>query len=345
MRANGIKILLLAMLVAAVGCAKKGPPVPWESIVPMRIVDLQAVSREGRLPLEWRTPKENTDKTPLTDLVSFQILRSEGILVGEECKGCGGKPKVVYEMKVTPENFVPGKKMSIFFENQEPRRVYVYEVVSVNQGGYPSSPSNPVTVYWDHPPASPTIVRAERGDKKVDLFWEPVEGATAYNVYRRLEGEEGFPLNPLNREPLTVTRYTDLNVNNDIKYIYSVRAVRRVVKTDVEGKGSPGLAVTPIKLAPPSAPVGLVAFPLKEGIELNWRRNPEADILGYNVYRRKLGEKEFQRLNETPVPNDAYLDTGVVLRQEYEYAVTAVDNSPRRNESARSEEVGVKYLY
>jgi len=344
-RANGIKILLLAMLVAAVGCAKKGPPVPWESIVPMRIVDLQAVSREGRLLLEWRTPKENTDKTPLTDLVSFQILRSEGILVGEECKGCGGKPKVVYEMKVTPENFVPGKKMSIFFENQEPRRVYVYEVVSVNQGGYPSSPSNPVTVYWDHPPASPTIVRAERGDKKVDLFWEPVEGATAYNVYRRLEGEEGFPLNPLNREPLTVTRYTDLNVNNDIKYIYSVRAVRRVVKTDVEGKGSPGLAVTPIKLAPPSAPVGLVAFPLKEGIELNWRRNPEADILGYNVYRRKLGEKEFQRLNETPVPNDTYLDTGVVLRQEYEYAVTAVDNSPRRNESARSEEVGVKYLY
>jgi len=344
-RANKVEILLLAMLLMMGACAKKGPPVPWESIVPMRIVDLNAVSREGRLLLEWRTPKENTDKTPLTDLVSFQILRSEGILVGEECKGCGGKPKVVYEMKVAPENFVPGKKMSIFFENQEPKRVYVYGVVSVNKSGYPSSPSNPVTVYWDHPPAPPAVVRAERGDKKVDLFWDPVEGATGYNVYRRLEGEQGFPLNPLNREPLTVTRYTDLAVNNDIKYIYSVRSVRRVVKTDVEGKGSPGLAVTPIKLAPPSAPVGLVAFPLKEGIELNWKKNPEADLLGYNVYRRKVGEKEFQRLNEAPVPNDTYLDTGVVLQQEYEYAVTAVDNSPRKNESARSEEVRVKYLY
>jgi fibronectin type 3 domain-containing protein len=319
--------------------------VPWESVVPKRIVDFQAIPREGRLLLEWRTPKENTDKTPLIDLVSFQILRSEGILVGEECKGCGGKPKVVYEMKVAPENFVPGKKMSIFFEDQEPRRVYVYEVVSVNKRGYPSSPSNPVTVYWDYPPASPTVVKAERGDKKVDLFWEPVEGATAYNIYRRLEGEQGFPLNPSNREPLTANRYTDLNVHNDIKYFYSVRSVRRVVKTDVEGKGSPGLAVTPIKLAPPSAPVGLVAFPLKEGIELNWRRNPEADILGYNIYRRKVGEKEFRRLNETPVPKDSYLDTDVVLQQEYEYAVTAVDNSPRRNESARSEEVRVKYLY
>jgi hypothetical protein len=40
-----------------------------------------------------------------------------------------------------------------------------------------------------------------------------------------------------------------------------------------------------------------------------------------------------------------YLDTDAVLEQEYEYAVTAADNSPRRNESARSEEVKVKYLY
>jgi hypothetical protein len=337
--------LLSAILLMGSACAKKGPPVPWESIVPKRIVDLQAIPREGRLLLEWKTPKENTDKTPLTDLVSFQILRSEGVLVGDECRGCGEKPKVVYEMKLSKESFVPGKRMALFFEDQEPRRVYVYEVVSINQRGDPSSPSNPVTVYWDHPPASPTMVRAERGDKKVDLSWEPVEGATGYNVYRRLEGEEEFPFNPLNREPIKVAQYTDLKVQNDIKYIYSVRAVRRVVKTDVEGKGSPGLAVTPTKLTPPSAPRGLVAIPLKEGIELNWRKNPEPDILGYNIYRRKPGEKEFQKLNESPVPEVTYLDTNVVLQQEYEYAVTAVDNSPRRNESARSEEVRVKYLY
>ncbi len=333
------------MLVLTAGCAKKGPPVPWDSIVPMRIVDLQATPREDRLLLEWKTPKENTDKTPLTDLVTFQVLRSEGVLVGDECRGCGGKPKVVYEMKLRREDFVPGKRMALFFEDQEPRRVYVYEVVSVNKRGYPSSPSNPVTVYWDHPPVSPTMVRAERGDKKVALSWEPVEGATGYNLYRRLEGEKEFPLNPLNREPLKAAEYSDLSVQNDTSYIYSVRTVRRVVKTDVEGKGSPGIAVTPTKLTPPSVPVALVAVPVREGIELNWRRNPEPDILGYNVYRRKAGEKEFQRLNESPLPKDTYLDTDVVLQQEYEYAVTAVDSSPRRNESARSEEVRVKYLY
>jgi hypothetical protein len=340
-----IAILFWVMLIFVSGCAKKAPPVPWDSIVPKRIVDLVATPREGRLLLEWTIPKENTDKSPLTDLAEFKILRSEGVLIGDECRGCGEKPKVVYEMKLTKENVVPGKKMAIFFEDQEPRRVYVYEVVSVNQRGDPSVPSNPVTVYWDHPPQAPGMMTAERGDKRVELFWNPVEGATGYNVYRRMEEEEGFPLNPLNREPLNATQFTDLNVQNDIKYIYSVRSVKRVVKTDVEGRGSPDLPATPVKLTPPSAPVGLTAIPLKEGIELNWRKNAEPDLLGYYVYRRISGEEEFKRLNESPVTKETYLDTDVVLEQEYEYAVTAVDNSPRRNESPRSEEVRVKYQY
>jgi fibronectin type 3 domain-containing protein len=118
-----------------------------------------------------------------------------------------------------------------------------------------------------------------------------------------------------------------------------------VVKTDVEGKGSLGTPITPTDLIPPNAPLGLVAIPLKNGIELNWRRNREPDLLGYYVYRRRPGEKEFKKLNEAPLEKEVYLDTHVELEQDYEYAVTAVDNSVRKNESPFSEEVRVKYLY
>ncbi|HUL38648.1 MAG TPA: hypothetical protein VLW47_13275, partial [Thermodesulfobacteriota bacterium] len=203
---------------------------------------------------------------------------------------------------------------------------------------------NPVTVYWDYPPQAPRMVKGEGGDKRVDLSWEPVEGAAGYNVYRRLENEE-FPTRPLNRELLTAAQNSDLTVENEKTYVYSVRAVRKVAKTYVEGKGSLGNPVTPTDLIPPAAPVGLVAISLKDGIELNWRRNREPDLLGYYVYRRKPGEKEFKRLNESPLVKETYLDTGVVLKEEYEYVVTAVDNSIRRNESPQSEEVRVKYIY
>jgi len=208
-----LTILLMAILTFMIACGKKAPPRSWESIVPKRIVDVKATAREGRLLLEWTSPKENTDKSVLTDLAEFKILRSEGILIAGECKGCGEKPKVVYEMKLDSKEETKGKRMSIFFEDQEARKVYVYKVVSINRRGYPSSPSNPVTVYWDYAPHSPRMVRGERGDKRVDLFWEPVEGATGYNVYRRGDGEE-FPVQPLNRVPLTGAQYTDLNVEN-----------------------------------------------------------------------------------------------------------------------------------
>jgi hypothetical protein len=327
-----------------VTCGKKGPPVPWESIVPRRIVDLAALPRDGGLVLEWTSPKENTDKSILIDLEKFEVLRSEGILIGNECRGCGEKPKVVYEMKLDGKGEERGKKITLFFENLEPGKVYVYQIVSINRRGYPSSPSNPVTVYWEIPPPSPRRVKGEAEDKRVDLSWEPVEGATGYNVYRRGK-EELFSLRPLNREPLTETHYLDLSVENEKEYVYSVRGVKRVVKTDVEGKGPQEIPVTPTDLIPPSSPHGLVAMPLKNGIELNWRRNQETDLLGYYIYRRKTGEREFKRLTENPVAKETYLDMQVELEQDYEYAVTAVDNSSRRNESPLSEEVRVKYLY
>jgi fibronectin type 3 domain-containing protein len=337
-------ILVMALLVMTGACGKKAPPVPWESVVPKRIVDLVALPRDARLLLEWTAPKENTDKTPLIDLEGFQVLRSEGLLVGDQCKGCGEKPKPVYEIKLDGKEEKEGRKLSIIVEDHEPKKVYVYQIVSVNRRGHPSSPSNPVWVYWDAPLNPPSEVREVASDKRVDLSWEDVEGATGYNVYRRGE-EESFSSRPLNREPLVQTQFTDLTVENEKKYIYLVRTLRRVVKTDVEGGSSQQVTATPMDMIPPGAPIGLVAIPLKNGIELNWRRNLEADLLGYYVYRKGPGEREFRRLTESPLTKETYLDTQVELGQDYEYAVTAVDSSVRKNESPRSEEVRVKYVY
>ncbi len=337
-------ILLWSISLLAPGCGRKAPPVPLESIVPTRIVDLQGMVREGRLLLEWTAPKENTDKTVLTDLVSFQILRAEGNLVSGECKGCVGLPKVVFVMKLEKPEEVKGTKVSISFDDLEPNKVYEYTVISVNHRNDPSAPSNPVQVYWELPPAPPTGVKGEPGDKRVELTWEPVRGATGYNIYRRQEGEN-LPSNPLNREPVKESQYIDLNVVNEKTYLYSIRSVRRVGKTDIEGIGSVEVPETPIDLIPPSSPVGLEAVPTKEGMELNWRKNQEPDLLGYYVYRRKTGEKDFQRLTPDPITKTTYLDKDVELEQDYEYAVTAVDNSPRKNESPPSEEVRVTYHY
>jgi hypothetical protein len=335
-------LVLVAMIAGLWGCGVKAPPVSWDTVIPKRIVTLEARIREGRLLLEWTAPKENTDNSPLTDLAGFQVLRSEGTLVGEECRGCGEETKTVFEMNVTKPEEAKGKRMSLLIEDLEPRKAYIYQVVARNGRDHLSAPSNPVRVFWDYPPRPPAVAAAERGDKRADLSWASVERATGYNVYRKAEGEN-YPLRPINREVLIETRYTDLNVENGKKYLYSIRTVRRVGKTDVEGKGSIDLPVIPADLSAPAAPTGLVAIPLPAGVELTWGRNQEPDLGGYYVFRRNVREPQFRRLNEAPVEKERFLDTAVQRGEEYEYAVSAVDRAARPNESPHSEEVRVLY--
>jgi len=89
--------------------------------------------------------------------------------------------------------------------------------------------------------------------------------------------------------------YADMGLENEQEYVYSIRSVRRVVKTLIESQDSPEVTVTPTDLIPPNAPVDLVAVPLREGIELNWRKNRERDLFGYHVYRRLPGDKTFTK--------------------------------------------------
>jgi fibronectin type 3 domain-containing protein len=68
---------------------------------------------------------------------------------------------------------------------------------------------------------------------------------------------------------------------------------------------------------------------------LTWAPNTEADLAGYNVYRRPAGQPPV-KINTELVKAPAYRDREVTAGHQYFYAVTAVDL--RGNESPRSPE-------
>jgi len=80
-------------------------------------------------------------------------------------------------------------------------------------------------------------------------------------------------------------------------------------------------------------------------MELRWIANPESDVVGYRVYRRRVFEPKFEGLTDEIVRETFYLDRSVRTGEEYDYSVTAIDGSPRQNESAFSEMVRVRYTY
>jgi len=70
-------------------------------------------------------------------------------------------------------------------------------------------------------------------------------------------------------------------------------------------------------------------------VDLLWAPDTDADLAGYNVYRRQdMGPPA--RINPELVKTPAYRDRNVVAGKTYRYSVSAVD--VRANESMRSEE-------
>ena len=336
--------LFISFFVLWTGCGRKGPPVSFDRIVPKATTDLEASVREGRVILEWSLPKENTDGSKLVDLLGFKVLK--GSFEGEECKGCPERLVPIAEIVLASGEHYLIKDDRVFWVDKGLRagRTYGYRVLAFNRRGHFSEESNRVEVLWDISPPPPKQLRAVGGDGMVELKWAPVEEAVGYNLYRS-EAEEGFPLHPLNPEPVEDTYYRDTRVVNGMDYRYAVRSVSKAGETLIEGGNSTPIIVTPVDLISPSPPTGLVAFPLSQGMELTWAANPESDVVGYRVYRRRVFEQKFERLTDEMVRETIYLDRGLRRGEEYDYGVTAIDGSRHQNESAFSEMIRVKYTY
>jgi fibronectin type 3 domain-containing protein len=95
-------------------------------------------------------------------------------------------------------------------------------------------------------------------------------------------------------------------------------------------------------LTAPAPPQGVVAIPAAHAVALSWAANAERDLLGYLVYRREPPAVTPQRLTDAPVRATTFTDATARPGKSYVYTVTAVDRSPRRNESAPSAEAAIR---
>jgi hypothetical protein len=164
-----------------------------------------------------------------------------------------------------------------------------------------------------------------------------------FNIYRSLQ-KGTYEEFPLNAELLTEPAYQDTPDTYDQTYFYTVRAVRQMYDTAVESAPSEELALLYEDLTPPGAPQGLTAIPDRNGMILKWIAKAEQGVAGFNVYRKDAGGGAFVRLNKELIQDNSWRDTSARVGKRYIYAVTAVDQSLRKNESELSEPVSILHL-
>lgn len=264
-----------------------------------------------------------------------------------------------------PQVFVDTLPSTI--QEQNPTGEISYAVEVMNRDGRSAGFSNRVSV-----PAVPTLpppadFRAELTANGVALAWTSA-GETSYQrgvqhryrIYRRDEtsGKEMIAGELLFGEP-GPRQVLDSSLEWEKTYYYRATAVSAArvgvlhpcgdqgvpaiadcsTVVQVEGDDSPEVKVVAHDVFPPAVSTGLQAVYSGEGqkpfVDLIWAPVTDADLAGYNVYRREA-DGPAARVSSELVKSPAYRDIAVTSGKTYFYSVSGVD--VRGNESARSEE-------
>ncbi|HRU38706.1 MAG TPA: PorV/PorQ family protein [Candidatus Goldiibacteriota bacterium] len=87
----------------------------------------------------------------------------------------------------------------------------------------------------------------------------------------------------------------------------------------------------------PRPPQKVTAIAGDKVVSVGWDPNPEANILGYNIYYKKQGDKKYTKLNTEPVMEESKFRTLLNNDITYDFVVTAINN--RKLESIYSDVV------
>ena len=343
--------LLFCACLLILSCGRKGPPVVPEVTTPAAVETLSAVSRGGWVDLSWSKLTKNLSGKPLQDLMEYEIYRREVKKAEEKLPAV-----LIAKVEATlPENAKIVGGSYVYIDDGEGSGLgfglqYAYHLRAVNFRKQAGPPSREILVTTYPCPLPPSNLTATGGDSTILLSWEPspsmadgkpLEQPALYNVYRG-KAPGFYGTDPINPKPLTGRSYQDGGLANDVSYFYVVRALENERPPWHESLDSHEATAIPTHTTPPSRPRNLSFAEGPEGVRLLWDPNPESDLLGYFVYRSLHPQAGYVRLNATLLTTITYVDKTISPHTTYYYVVSAVDSSPRRNESDLSEPVQVE---
>ncbi|MGH9499932.1 MAG: fibronectin type III domain-containing protein [Terriglobales bacterium] len=336
-------ILAFAGLTA---CGVPGIPKPPSLNLPQPVTDLRAVRKGDRVYLAWTVPSKTTDLLVARQLGPTQVCRGTTSTMTE----CGTPVAEVAAPAVPTKNESDGKQRQSYADTLPaaltgPSAEVFYAVSVLNQDGRTAGISNVVEVPAVVAPAPPAEFQAQITADGVAMNWKEtaVQGAQVfYRVYRRAEGSATDAV--AGEAPAGRVQLVDHNFEWEKTYFYRATVVTVIhhegkPDSEFEGADTPAIKVFAHDVFPPAVPSGVQAVFSGVGqqpfVDLIWAPDTDADLAGYNVYRREEGG-EAQKINSGLVTTPAYRDLNVAAGHKYFYSVSAVD--VRANESGRSME-------
>lgn len=356
----------LAGLLAATGCGTPGAPLAPSLNLPATVTDLAAVRIGNQVSLTWKMPRRTTDKVLLKSGIPIRLCRQES---------SGTWVDVPLRLFLAPgSDGVGTDTLPPVLASGAPRPL-TYFVELKNRHGRSAGLSNPALVLAGEAPPPVTGLAATVIKAGVVLHWTPDSENTAVRLQRKLLTP--LPNTPSDAKPRsqqamlapepepaeqnllvepgsTSGRPPGQALDKDIRFgqVYEYRA-QRVARVSVgghtlelAGELSAPVRVEVTDVFPPAVPTGLAAVATagengtETAIDLSWQPVTDADLAGYQIYRREA-DGEWQRISpEQPLPGPAFHDNSVQPGHTYHYAVSAIDQGGHQSaRSAETEEI------
>jgi hypothetical protein len=354
-------VLLLAGSAALVGCGVAGVPKPPSLELPEPVADLRAVRKGDSVFLVWTAPSETTDRLAIHHVGPTRICRSLGVAMSDCADAVGevATPQLP-DVRLT-KTAKPAAKMQMNYVDRLPQLLVenpgtkiFYAISVLNGNGRSAGISKVVQVPAMPVPPPPSDFQAQVAAEGVVLSWtgnlqsQKMPGVRhTYRVYRRAEGGNADTVaGELPLDSSSATRFVDHSFEWEKTYSYRATVVTLIdeegkPETQFEGDDTPAVRVFAHDVFPPAVPSGLQAVFSGSGqhpfIDLIWAPDTDADLAGYNIFRREA-DAEPVKINPELVKAPTFRDMNVASGKTYEYSVSAVD--VRGNESARSQEAG-----
>ncbi len=190
-------------------------------------------------------------------------------------------------------------------------RAYTYLVKAVGENGGRSAYEKNIKITALKAPSKVNLNSATKG---VKISWTKMTSGTGYRVYRKLKASADWTL-IAKIDGNSTTTYTDTNVKNGKKYIYTVRQVKGSTLGSYNPEGYSIQYVLPPKVLAKHSPKGIV---------LNWDKAVVGT--GYRVQRKAAGENSWKTISTiTSLSKVTYTDAKPVFGKKNYYRILVRD--------------------
>lgn len=276
--------------------------------------------------MTWNTAKAANLAYSGNDLLDYLAnQRLDSVVIGRDRTDLLNTP-ISFDVTAHIRNMYNAEKLAtVVLAASDGTSSLRYHFYSTDDGRLDGAYDPKLEITVKSPIAAPEGVTGKRGDGKVQLKWDVVEGADYY-IVKRGTASGNYDVTFGADKSIDSQSYLDASVTNGTTYYYAVSAYN----SEHHSLQSQQIAIVPQAPTAPEAPKGFSVAAGDQVAELDWDAVPEVnnfidEVQGYRVYRKAPGEADFSLL--ATIADTQYTDLAVDNQQQYFYKVAAYNES------------------